>query len=130
MLLAYLIYGFVPAGRIVDIFIFATVFLLVVSSFGLIVSNYSATTQQAAFVMFFFLVIFILMSGLITPIASMPEWTKAVTTVNPLRYFIEAMRTLYLKGSSLTELLPQLRALCLYAVVTWAWAIISYRKTN
>lgn len=130
MTLAWLIYGFVPAGRIADVFVFATLFILVVSSFGLIVSNYSDTTQQAAFVMFFFLVIFILMSGLITPITSMPEWTKAITTINPLRYFIEAMRTLYLKGSSLAQLRPQLLALSIYAVVTWTWAIVSYRKTN
>ena len=62
MVLARLIYGQEPVGNIWVIFLFATLFILVVSSMGLIVSNYSDTTQQAALVMFFFLVIFILLS--------------------------------------------------------------------
>lgn len=130
MVLAWQIYGFVPVGNIALIFLFSTLFILVVSSLGLIVSNYSDTTQQAALVMFFFLVIFILMSGLLTPIASMPAWAKVITTVDPLRYFIESMRMLYLKGSSFTELLPQFRALVIYASVVWALAIYSYKKVS
>lgn len=130
MILAFLIYGQVPAGNIGVIFLFATIFILVVSSMGLIVSNYSDTTQQAALVMFFFLVIFILLSGLITPISSMPVWAKVFTYINPLRYFIEAMRTLYLKGSGLHDLIPHCCALSGYAIVMWWWAIRSYSKNN
>lgn len=130
ILLAWGIYGILPAGSVVLIFLFATVFNLLVSSFGLIVSNYSDTTQQAALLMFFFLVIFILMSGLITPVASMPDWAQAITRVNPLRYFIEAMRMLYLKGSSLAELSSHFFALLFYTFVVGAWAILSYRKNG
>lgn len=130
MLLARVIYGQVPVGSLAVIFLFATLFILVVSCLGLIVSNYSDTTQQAALVMFFFLVIFILLSGLITPIACMPEWAKAITRVNPLRYFIEAMRSLYLKGSTLHDLRGQFFSLTAYAVVVWIFAIVSYKKNN
>lgn len=130
MLLAWKIYGLTPAGDVGLIFLFSSLFILVVSCLGLIVSNYSETTQQAALVMYFFLVIFILMSGLLTPIAGMPEWAKAVTLLNPLRYFIEAMRALYLKGSSLADLLPCLWALVIYTAVAWGWAICSYRKNR
>lgn len=130
MLLAWGIYGQVPAGNIGLIYLFATVFILLVSSLGLIVSNYSDTTQQAAFIMFFFLVIFILMSGLITPIASMPDWTKAITNINPLRFFLEAIRALYMKGSPFLHLLPQFCALCAYAAILWIWAIASYKKNS
>ena len=120
----------VPAGSIGLIFLFATVFILLVSSFGLIVSNYSDTMQQAALVVFFFLVIFILLIGLLTPISSMPRWAQIITTVNPLRYFIEAMRVLYLKGSSLADLLPNFLSLAVYALVVGTWAIVSYRKNS
>lgn len=126
MVLARLIYGQEPVGNIWVIFLFATLFILVVSSMGLIVSNYSDTTQQAALVMFFFF----LLSGLITPVSSMPEWAKAFTRINLLRYFIEAMRTLYLKGSNLYELRYNFYALSGYAVVMWAWAIRSYHKNS
>ncbi|MGM9798921.1 MAG: ABC transporter permease [Parabacteroides sp.] len=130
MLLSRLIYGFVPVGSLGLIYLFATLFILVISSFGLIVSNYSDTAQQAALVMFFFLVIFILLSGLLTPIASMPRWAQAITLVNPFRYFIEVMRALYLKGSTFHDLLPNFYALSLYALIVWSWAIRSYRKVG
>ncbi|MGM9846731.1 MAG: ABC transporter permease [Muribaculaceae bacterium] len=128
MFLAWAIFGLVPAGNILLIFLFSTVFTLIVSSFGLIISNYSDTTQQAALVMFFFLVIFILLSGLLTPISSMPEWAQAITTVNPLRYYIEAMRCIYLKGSTLLHLMHDFTALCIYAAIVCFWAIKSYKK--
>lgn len=130
MLLTWRIYDLIPAGSITLIYMFTTLFILVVSCCGLIVSNYSETTQQAALVMFFFLVIFILMSGLITPVASMPEWAKAITQINPLYYFIKAMRMLYLKGSGFADLSSCFAALSIYASVVWTWAIISYRKNS
>lgn len=130
MVLAKLIYGFWPASGVAPIFLFATLFILVVSSFGLVVSNYSNTTQQAALVMFFFLIIFLLMSGLLTPVTSMPDWARAMTTVNPMRHFIEAMRALYLKGCSPLDLLPQMHTLALSAIVMGSWAIASYRKSE
>ena len=48
------------------------------------------------------------MSGLFTPIHSMPEWAQWITRINPLRYFVEVMRTIYLRGGGFAELLPQL----------------------
>lgn len=130
MVLARLAYGLVPAGSLLTIYTFVTVYILVISSIGLIISNYSSTMQQALFLMFFFLVIFILMSGMLTPVSSMPQWAQTVTVFNPLRYFIEVMRAVYLKGSSITELLPQLLSLCAYGTVTCCWAIWSYRKNS
>ena len=47
---------------------------------------------------------------------------------NPLRYFIAAMRALHLQGSTLRDLFPLCRALAIYAVIVWTWAIVSYRK--
>jgi len=124
------VFGFWPKGSLVFIFVFVFVFCLLISSFGLIVSNYSSTLSQAALTMFFFLVVFLLMSGLLTPIQSMPEWAQKITLFNPLRYFVEAMRAIYIKGASITDLLTQLTALILYSSLTWTWAIISYKKNG
>ena len=84
--------------------------------------------RQAAVVMFFFIVIFILTSGLISPLSAMPEWAKKVTLLNPLRYIITAMREIYLKGSSFRDLLSQFIPLTIYAAVMGAWALKSYQK--
>ena len=76
------------------------------------------------------LLVVILMSGLFTPISSMPEWAQLITRLNPLRYFMEVMRMVYLKGSGFFDLLPQFGVLLFFAVVFNSWAVISYRKNN
>lgn len=130
ILLAWLLYGMIPAGSLALIFLYTSLFLLIVSSLGLIVSNYSSTLQQAALLMFFFLVIFILMSGLLTPVSAMPAWAQLITYVNPLRYFIEVLRALYLKGSGFADLQMQFFAMLAYAILSWIWAIGSYKKNT
>ena len=130
MILAALVYGISPAGSLLTIFLFATIYILVVSGFGLIISNYSDTIQQAMFVMFFFIMIFILMSGLFTPVASMPQWAQVITIFNPLKYFMQVMRLVYLKGSAFVELIPQFLALCIFAVALNVWAVLSYKKSS
>lgn len=75
------------------------------------------------------MLIFILMSGLFTPIASMPNWAQIITIFSPLKYFIEVMRSVYLKGSTLLSLMPQMFALGIFAIVLNFWAIISYKKS-
>ena len=125
-----LVYGVWPAGSLWLILLASLLFTSVVSGFGLVVSNYSTTLRQALFVIYFFVMIFILMGGLFTPVASMPRWAQAVTYALPTRYYGEAMRALYLKGSSFADLLPQFGALALMAVGLGAWAVVSYRKTE
>ncbi len=128
MLLAWKIHGIAPVGSIPLIFLFNIVYIFIISSLGLTVSNYSDNMRQAAIVMFFFVVIFILTSGLISPLSSMPDWAQVATRLNPLRYIIIAMRELYLKGSDFSQLINQFIPLCLYAILAGFWAIASYQK--
>jgi ABC-2 type transport system permease protein len=129
MLCSKIIYGLVPVGSIFTLLIFAVVYIAVISGFGLIISNYAGTMQQALLLIFFFMLIFILTSGLFTPISSMPQWMQYITTINPLKYFIEVMRMVYLKGSTLLTLIPYLFSLLGFAVVLDSWAIVSYKKS-
>ena len=130
LLFAWLVYGIVPAGKIYNLYLLASLFMLVVSGFGLIISNHSGTMQQAMFVMFFFMLLMIMLSGLFTPVASMPGWARVITIFNPLKYFVEIMRMLFLKGSSLSALIYQISALATFAVVFNLWAVASYRKSH
>lgn len=128
-IVATLLYGLTPQGSYLLIYFYAAIYILAVSGLGLIISNYSDTLQQSMFVMFFFILILVLLSGLFTPISSMPEWAKWITKINPLSYFMQVMRGIYLKGSGLHDLLPQLIALCIFGVVFNIWAILSYKKS-
>lgn len=128
--LSALIYGVYPVGSTLTLYLYATIYILVMSGMGLVVSNYSSTMQQAQFVSVFFIMILILISGLFFPINSMPRAAQLLTYINPLRFFMEVMRAIYLKGSGITDLLPQLGILIAFAVVLNSWAIISYRKSQ
>jgi ABC-2 type transport system permease protein len=121
-------YGIVPEGSLLVLYGFVWLYLLAVLGFGLLVSTFCETQQQAMFIMFFFLMIFILMGGLFTPIDSMPEWAKAITAFNPLSYLIEVMRMVVLKGSSWADITPHAIRVTLFAIVFNSWAIWSYKK--
>ncbi len=128
LLLAWGVYDLAPRGSLVTLYVFALVFVSVISGFGLLVSNFSDTLQQAMFVMFFFVLVFMLMSGLFTPVTSMPSWAQTLSAFNPPRYFIEAMRMIYLKGSSLANLSRNLWLLAAFSVVFNALAVVTYKK--
>ena len=70
------------------------------------------------------------MSGLYTPIESMPEWAQIITRLNPVSYFIEVMRMVVLKGSGLADIKNQIFALLGFAVFFNSWAILNYRKRS
>jgi ABC-2 type transport system permease protein len=72
----------------------------------------------------------ILLSGLFTPIASMPHWAQVFTRFNPLRYFVEIMRMVYLKGSHISQLTSQLGSLLCFVAFFNVLAVISYKKSS
>ncbi|HBL33208.1 MAG TPA: ABC transporter permease [Porphyromonadaceae bacterium] len=130
MIIGWIIFGLFPLGNILNIYIFAFFYLLAFTGLGLMISNFAKTQPQAIYMLIFFLIIFIMLSGLFTPISSMPEWAQKITIINPIRYFVEVIRLVYLKGSGFRDILPQLYRIFVFVVVLNALAIISYRKTT
>jgi ABC-2 type transport system permease protein len=130
LLLAWIVYGITPAGPLWLIYVLAMLLALFFSSFGLIVSNYSDTMQQAMFVMWFFVVCIMLLSGLFTPTRSMPEWAYMTTYINPMRYFIDAIRTIFIRGGGLYETAHQVLALAGIGALMGCWAVQSYKKNS
>ena len=82
------------------------------------------------FISWFFMVIFILMSGLFTPIENMPLWAQKITLFNPIRYFIEVMRMVMLKGAGFQEIKYHFLIVAGYGVVILGLATWRYRKTT
>ncbi len=130
LLLAWFVYGITPAGPVWLIYILAMLLALFFSSFGLIVSNYSDTMQQAMFVMWFFVVSIMLLSGLFTPTRSMPQWAYLTTYINPMHYFIDAIRTVFIRGGGLHETAHQVLALVGIGTLMGCWAVQSYKKNS
>ena len=130
LLLAWIVYGLTPAGPLWLIYVLAMLLALFFSSFGLIISNYSDTMQQAMFVMWFFIVCILLLSGLFTPTRSMPDWAYLTTYVNPMHYFIDAVRTVFIRGGGFREVAHQVLALLAIGLFMAIWAVRSYKKNN
>lgn len=130
LLLAWLVYDISPAGSVWLIYVLSMLLALFFSSFGLIVSNYSDTMQQAIFVMWFFVVSIMLLSGLFTPTRSMPQWAYLTTYINPMHYFIDAIRTVFIRGGGLHETAHQVIALAGIGTLMGCWAVQSYKKNS
>ena len=130
LLLAWIVYGITPAGPVWLVYVLAMLLALFFSSFGLIVSNYSDTMQQAMFVMWFFVVSIMLLSGLFTPTRSMPQWAYLTTYINPMHYFIDAIRTVFIRGGGLHETAHQVLALAGIGTLMGCWAVQSYKKNS
>lgn len=130
LILAKLIFNTPMLGSILLLYLYTSIYILVILGMGLLISNYTDTQQQAMFIAWFFVVIFILMSGLFTPIESMPKWAQIITEFNPIKYFVEVVRMVMLKGSGFMDILPQLLKTLVYALVMNALAVWSYKKVN
>jgi len=130
LLLAWAVYGITSVGPLALIYLLVMLLALFWSSFGLMISNYSNTMQQAIFVMWFFVVMMLLLSGLFTPTRSMPSWAYATTYVNPMSYFIDAVRTVFIRGGGFSSIWHQVLALLGIGSVMAAWAVLSYRKNS
>jgi ABC-2 type transport system permease protein len=129
-LLSWLVYDITPSGNIALLYLLAMLLALIFSGMGLIVSNYSDAMQQAMFVMWFIMVCMILLSGMFTPVNSMPDWAQDLTLLNPMRYFIDAMRNVFVRGGGLSSIYLQTAALSGFAIIMDVWAVVSYKKNR
>jgi len=130
LILAKLIFDVPILGSLGLLYAYTSIYILVVLGMGLFISNFTDTQQQAMFISWFFVVIFILMSGLFTSIDSMPKWAQLLTEFNPVKYFVEVIRMVMLKGSGFMDILPQLLKTVLYAIIMNGLAVWSYKKTT
>lgn len=130
LILVKLIFNVPMVGSLLLLYGYTSIYILVILGMGLFISNFTDTQQQAMFIAWFFVVIFILMSGLFTPIESMPKWAQILTEFNPIKYFVEIIRMVMLKGSGFKDILPVAVKTLAYAVVMNGLAVWSYKKTN
>lgn len=116
-------------GSIALLFVASVIFLIGVLGLALFLSTFSGTQQQFMFIAFFFMITFILMSGVFTPIESMPLWAQKADMINPVAYIMRINRMVMLKGSGWQDISRDIYALSLLAIAfTWL-AINRYRKT-
>jgi ABC-2 type transport system permease protein len=122
------IFGVPIVGSITLIFFAALVYLIGALGLGLWISTIVNTQQQAMFIAFFLILIYLLMSGLFTPVRSMPDWAQWMAELNPVKHFIVIIRSVMLKGSGLTDILRPLGILAATGLVALTLAVRQYGK--
>lgn len=130
LLIARLVFSLPMLGSLPLVFFMAAIYLLVMLGIGLWISTLTSTQQQAMFIAWFFIVIFILLSGLFTPVESMPLWAQRMNMLNPIAYFIDIMRRILLMGAGMRDVIRPAMALAVYAAVALTLAVSQYRKVT
>jgi len=123
-----LVFGVPVRGSVVLLFGVAAVYLLVALGIGLFISTLVSTQQQAMFVTFFIVNIYLLMSGLFTPIDSMAPWVQTASQINPVRHFVTIARAILMKGAGVQQIGRPFAMLVVFAVVVLTVAVRQYRK--
>ena len=126
----WLAFGVPVRGSLLLLLAVAAVYLIAALGVGLWVSTVVDTQQQAMFVTFFIVVIYMLMSGLFTPIDSMPRWVQVAAELNPMKHFVLIARAVLVKGAGFAEIRGPFATLVVYAAAVFWFATRQYRKRS
>jgi ABC-2 type transport system permease protein len=129
LVIGKLVFGIPTRGSLALVFLAAMAYLVVVLGLGLWISTITRTQQQSMFVAFFLILIFLLMSGLFTPVDSMPRWAQWVAEANPVKHFVGVMRAVLVRGAGLETVGGPILGLAGAGVGVLALAVVRYRKS-
>jgi ABC-2 type transport system permease protein len=121
-------FGIPFVGSPLLLFGLSAVYLLAALGLGMFFSTVTTTQQQAMFFAWFFSIFAILTSGFFTPVANMPEWLQYVTYLNPMRFFLSIARGIMMKGAGFFDLLPDITAQTIFAVVIFGFSALRFTK--
>lgn len=125
---ALLIFGVPFRGSVFVLAACTTVFMITSLGLGLFVSTISQTQQQSEMATFFIMQPVFMLSGFAVPIRNMPDSISFLTYLNPLRYYMEIVRGVFLKGSGFDVLWPQVAALAVFGVVIMSLSVLRFKK--
>lgn len=115
-------------GGLLSLYLGLVLFVIAITGIGLMISSIAVTQQQALLGAFLFMVPSIILSGFATPIANMPAVVQELTLLNPMRYFLVIVRSVFLEGAGLSSLLPQYWPMALIGFVTLFAASWLFRR--
>jgi len=130
LILAHFVFGVPVRGSLLLVFGGAAVYLVAALGIGLLISTAVDTQQQAMFLSFALNMIYLLMSGLFTPLRSMPEWAQWLAELSPVKHFLVIMRAVLVKGAGPADVAVPLVVLAAYGGLLFALAMRQYRKTT
>jgi ABC-2 type transport system permease protein len=116
-------------GNLILLLFSTCIYLFTTLGIGLFISTISATQQEAMMSVFLFYMPTILLSGFAYPIHNMPQLIQYFTFINPLRYFLVVIRSIFLKGIGIDILWAQLVPLLIMGVIIIIFSTFRFRKS-
>lgn len=115
-------------GNFFELLLFGIVYMISSLGIGILTSTVARTPQQVLFMVWFIMIFFILLSGFFIPIDNMPLWVRNISRVNPVRYFMFAVREMFLKGSGLTELWRELLSMFVIGITVFGASVTLFHR--
>ena len=129
MLAAFLLFEVPMVGSFALLMAMIGVFIVANLGVGFTFSTIARNQLQAVQMTFFFFLPSMLLSGFMFPFRAMPHWAQWIGEVLPLTHFLRIVRGILLKGSTATEVLPELWPLLAFLFVAGVIALKRYRQT-
>lgn len=123
------VFGMPIQGSVLLLLGIAAIYLVGALGIGFWISTIVETQQQAMFITFFVVIIYFLLSGLFTPLDSMPQWVQWMAEINPVRHFVEIARSILIKGAGVAEIMRPLLMLVVISTTVVALMGSRLRKT-
>lgn len=121
-------FGIPLRGSVPSLFLAAFIYLAAILSYGLLISTLSSTQQQAMFFSWFSLMSFLILSGFLTPVENIPMPLRLLTDINPLRYLMQIIREIFLKGNGIAFFWKELLALLAITVVVTSISLANFKR--
>lgn len=123
-----LAFGIPMRGSVPLVIACAMVYLVGALGVGLWLSTFAETQQQAMFLSFFVLLLYLLLSGIFTPVDAMPPWARALAQLNPVKHFVVIMRTVLVRGGGPAAIWREVATLAVFGAGMLALAVAQHRK--
>jgi len=115
-------------GNFFELLLFGIVYMMSSLGIGILTSTVARTPQQVLFLVWFIMIFFILLSGFFVPIENMPHWVQDISLVNPVRYFMFAVRAMFLKGAGLADLWKELLAMFVIGISVFSVSVLLFHR--
>jgi len=125
---AFGVFRLIMAGNYLLLLAVSLLYFLTTLGLGIFISTLAETQQQAMFISWFFMVFLILMSGFLTPIANMPDAWQKISYLNPLRYYVNLLREIFVKGTPVHFLWNEIVPLAVFGMVILAASAMKFHK--
>lgn len=122
------VFGVPVQGSVLLLLALTLLFLLTALGLGLLISTVSRNQQQASMAIPFVIFPNILLSGFFFPIENMPRFVQVVTYFIPMRYYLTIVRSIFLKGTGMSLLWPQVVPMALLGVAIFSGSVMAFRK--